>query len=194
LLGQLYAATLQYDKSLKVITEVIDDFGTKAGSENLTDDEWGRATVLAYVCLRRVEIHANPKAASRKYSATNPQWALLFRVLLGNERADEILSHGDRPDTLNLDLEETWSHLVANYLVDPKAFESELLSFRETNLIFDRKDQKVFDCMVHFYLGINALFHGQTDIARQEFTSAVNTTQTQYAEYWTAKAELLELH
>jgi uncharacterized caspase-like protein len=194
LLAELYAATLQYDKSLKVLRELLDDFGTRAGGENLTDQEWGRATVWTYVCLRRIDIHTNPKATLRRHAATNRQWALLFRVLLGNERADDLLSHGDRPDTtLNPDLEETWSHLVANYLIDPEAFERELRSFRENNLIFDRKDQKAFDCLMHFYLGINALFGGKIDIARQEFTAAVNTAQTQYPEYWTATAELLQL-
>jgi tetratricopeptide (TPR) repeat protein len=194
LLGELYAANLQYDKSLQVLNELVDNFGTTTGSDNLTDEEWGRTMLWTYIALRRTDAHGNPRAKLHDYAASNPQSGLLFRVLLENKLAKTIFPHSDRPDkTLNLDLQETWSHLVADYLLDPKGFEEELRSFREMNLIFDPKDRRSFDCMLHFYLGMNAVFEGERDLAKQEFSSVVDTAQMQYPEFWTARGELSKL-
>jgi len=185
---------LQYDKSLKILNGLVERFGSIAGMDNLSDEEWGRAIVWTYLGLRRTETRANPRARLQDYAASNPQSGLLLRVLLQNRLAKTIFRHSDRPDlTLNLDLQETWSHLVVDYLLDPKHFEKDLRSFRERNLIFDPKDQKAFDCMVHFYLGMNAIFQGSNIVAKQEFLAVVDTAQTQYPEYWTAKGELSQL-
>jgi hypothetical protein len=194
LLGELYAATLQYDKSLQVLSRLVDRFGTTAGKDNLSDEEWGRAILWTYIGLRRLDASANPKAKLRKYAASNPKSGLLFNVLLENRLAKAIFRHSDRPEeTLNLDLEEAWTHLVADYLLDPKHFADELRTFRDKNLIFDSKDPRSFNCMLHFYLGMNALFDGSHDLAQQEFSLVVNTAQMQYPEYWTAKRELSKM-
>jgi tetratricopeptide (TPR) repeat protein len=194
LLGELYAANLQYDKSLKILNGVADRFGTMSGVDNLSDEEWGRAMVWIYIGLRRTDATSNPDARLKNYAASNPESGLLFRVLLANKLTKALFGHSDRPDlTLNLDLQETWSHLVVDYLLAPKEFVNDLRSFRERNLLFDPKDQKSFDCMIHFYLGINAIFEGANDIARGEFRSVVDTGQVQFPEYWTAKGELAKL-
>jgi tetratricopeptide (TPR) repeat protein len=194
ILGELYMAVLDFKKALDLLTHLTSNFGSAAGADNLSDAEWAHAIVLTYICVKLTDPEVNGKDLLRTYFAENTESWFLFRALLSKRVARGLFHRSQKKDPDNLDLGEDWSKAVADYLLDPQHFEESLRSYREEKLIFDRKDSKAFDCVLHFNLGMVALMGKNFADAQQEFRATVETKQIQYPEFWTAKAELERMH
>jgi hypothetical protein len=192
LLAKLYAAHLQYQQSLALLNDLASRFGDSE-SEGLTDAEWADATVLAYIAFRRTNSNVQPTLALDEFATAQPSSVILLKTLLGYKLAKKVFAHTPSKEAPELELQETWSHAVAQYMLDPKKYEKALTSFSVRNALTDKKDPKSFDCMLHFYLGINALLSNDSTRARSELSLSVDTKQNQYSEYWEANSELQAL-
>ena len=91
------------------------------------------------------------------------------------------------------DVEEPWSHLVAEYFENPAKYAADLSSFRSHTLALDPKDETAFNCLLHYYKGMGALMAGDRVQAQAEFAALDATPRADYVEYWIAQSELKSL-
>jgi tetratricopeptide (TPR) repeat protein len=192
-LGMLYASTLQYEKSFQVFQGILDNYPTASSDHTFTEEEWGELVLLSYLSLRRTGNRADANLVLRSYSESYAGYNALkhvvsnfvFRKLYPHQT--HLVSIGD------VTVQSPWSHVVSEFMLDPKRHEAELRSFWNVTTVYDPKNEKQFNCMLHFYLGMARLVGKSPAEARQEFQVALDTGQSEYAEYWMARAEVLHL-
>lgn len=189
-LGMLYAATLQYDKSFQVLQGVLDKYPSVVSEHTFTEEEWGELVLLAYLGLRRSGSSGDATLLLRSYSESYAGFnalkhlfsdSFVFRKLLPRE--NHLVSTGD------VSVQSPWSHVVSQFMLSPKKHEWDLRSFWGSTAGYDPKNEKQFNCMLHFYLGMERLLEKSTDEAKREFEAAVETGQSEYAEYWMSRSE-----
>ena len=189
-LGGLYAASLQYEKAIPLLQGALERYAN-ANDVSVTQEEWGQSVLLSYLCLRRTGHDGTAAVLLRSYSQSFAgNSSALHKLVVGNPLMKQLLPQTSHAVLMgDLGVEAPWSHLVSSFMVDPKKYEAQLQSFRADTAQYDLKDEKEFYCMLHFYLGIRRLFGRAPQQADIEFQSALKTDQTQYVEYWIAKAE-----
>jgi uncharacterized caspase-like protein len=190
-LGELFASTLQYEKSAEMYGHLLGHMreSSKNPADSLTDEEWGKVLIWRYIDLQRLRRGSGSSHILRVYANTGTILGKSLKALYANKVTKKMFGGlGRNAKQGNIALQATWTELIARYMLNGKA--SALMSYRGPNQDRDTRDEKSFDCALHFYLGMYALLHGRHDISKSEFEAVLATGQKQYAEYWFAKTQL----
>jgi len=191
-LAYLHAALGQYDLARQALEEIMLHHSELAiNAEQLEDEEWGKAVLLAYLSFR---LTGHPHSASlvlKSYSQSYRHKDTLKQFFVNSPLSRVLLPrHRNAIAMGSKNVDEPWSHLVAEYFGDPLKYHDNISLFRDQTLSLDPKDKDSFDCLLHFYLGMRSVLDGNTVEAKREFKMVMNTHQTDYAEFWIAKNEM----
>ena len=201
-LAYLHAASGDYERCREVLQTLGRDLLNKghevqAGDlvdAGIADDNWGRAVLIMYVAFRRTGHPRSAFLALESYAEAYRDKALLKRLLDNRLFRKLLLTRQSYAIAVgSQSVEEPWSHLVAEYFQHPAKYAEELSSFRSRTQALDPKDEAAFECLLHYYKGMQALLDGNRVQARAEFAAIEATPRTEYVEYWIAQSELKSL-
>jgi hypothetical protein len=166
----------------------------EAEDARIADDSWGRAVLLLYVAFQRTGHSHSASLLLRSYSEAYQDKFRLKRLV--HSRLFQALSarHSHAIAIGSQNVEEPWSHLVAEYFQHPTKYADDLSSFRNRTQTLDLKDESAFNCLLHYYRGMRALLEGNRNEARAEFEAVSETSRRDYIEYWVVQSELRSLN
>jgi tetratricopeptide (TPR) repeat protein/uncharacterized caspase-like protein len=192
LLPKLYFAIGNYEKSAALTSELLDRAAEL--TPDLTDDEWAHVVLLGYIALKRsnnaIDSAAWLKRHFSSYAQERSVPAQVGHVLVYVPKA--FVGRNQSSETIRI--RSPWFQAAAEFLLEPEADGSTLLSFNEKNSTFDPKDPKSMEFMAYFYKGMKLLMAGSPETANNELRFAVQTDQKQFVEYWIAQAEINRIH
>ena len=195
-LASLYVAAGKYDDARDTFEKMIDRLKDGSSGDNVLDDEeWGKSVLLAYVVLRLAGDQRSALLLLKSYSQSYRQKNELKQIFVANPLFRIIFPRESYAVAMgSKDVDEPWSHSVAQYFLATQKESTDLSSFRNNTLSLDPKDEDSFNCSLYFYLAMRSLLDGNKSEAIADFDRVIATNKTEYMEYWIAKFELSTLN